>query len=165
MFLIDLWSIDKRYLNNDNFVSKRVEKTPFQPTKADLEILTFHTNSLGHIASEIAFSGECDSWLDELLVYLTENRNFLVDYVEKNLPGIRISNPDSTFLAWLDCSELIESGKINGSPHKFFLKKAKVALNEGSAFGPGGEGFVRFNFGCPRETLIEGLERMRVALE
>ena len=126
--------------------------------------LTFHTNSLGHIASEIAFSGQCDAWLEDLLSYLTENRDFLVDYVEKNLPGIRVSNPDSTFLAWLDCSELIESGKIEGSVQEFFIKKGKVAFNEGASFGPGGEGFVRFNFGCPRETLLEGLERMKVAL-
>ena len=132
--------------------------------KKELDKLTFHTNSLGHIASEVAFSGECDSWLDELLVYLTENRDFLVDYVEKNLPGIRISNPDSTFLAWLDCSELIESGKIEGPLQKFFMEKGKVAFNEGATFGPGGEGFIRLNFGCPRETLVEGLERMRVAL-
>ena len=132
--------------------------------KADLEKLTFHTNSLGHIASEIAFSGKCDSWLDELLVYLTANRDFVVDYVEKNLPGIRVSVPDATFLAWLDCSELVENGKIEGSLQKFFLEKGKIAFNEGVSFGPGGEGFVRLNFGCPRETLIEGLERIRAAL-
>ena len=132
--------------------------------KAELEKLTFHTNSLGHIASQVAFSGACDSWLEELLVYLTENRDFMVDYIEKNLPGINTSVPEATFLAWLDCNELIESGKIEGSPHKFFLEKAKVALNEGAMFGPGGEGFVRLNFGCPRETLLEGLERMKAAL-
>jgi cystathionine beta-lyase len=133
--------------------------------KAELERLTFHTNSLGNIASQVAFSGVCDSWLEETLAYLTENRNFLVDYVQKYLPGINITVPDATFLAWLDCSELIAAGKIGASPHKFFLEEAKVALNEGATFGPGGEGFVRLNFGCPRETLVEGLERMRAALE
>lgn len=132
--------------------------------KKELNKLTFHTNSLGHIASQVAFSGECDLWLDELLAYLTENRDFMVDYVEKNLPGIRVSVPDATFLAWLDCSELIESGKIEGPLQKFFIEKGKVAFNEGTSFGPGGEGFVRLNFGCPRETLIDGLERMKVAL-
>ncbi len=132
--------------------------------KAELETLTFHTNSLGHIASEVAFSGECDGWLNELLIYLTENRDFLVDYVEKNLPGVRVSNPEATFLAWLDFSELIESGKIDGELQKFFMEKGKIAFNEGASFGPGGEGFIRLNFGCPRETLLDGLDRIKAAL-
>ncbi len=132
--------------------------------KAELERLTFHTNSLGHIASEIAFSGVCDSWLHDVLAYLTDNRNFTVEYIRKYLPDIKTTSPDATFLAWLDCNPLIQKGKITGSPHTFFLEKAKVALNEGATFGPGGKGFVRLNFACPRSTLEEGLERMRAAL-
>ena len=31
-------------------------------------------------------------------------------------------------------------------------------------FGTGGENFVRLNFGCPRATLLEGLERIKKAL-
>ena len=130
----------------------------------ELAKLTMHTNGLGHIASEVAFSGECDTWLDELLIYLAANRDFVVEYVEKNLPGVRVSAPNATFLAWLDCNELVESGKIEGTLQDFFIEKGKVAFNEGASFGPGGEGFVRLNFGCPRETLIEGLERMKAAL-
>jgi len=133
--------------------------------KAELEKLTFHTNSLGHIASEVAFSGVCDSWLEEVLAYLKENRDFAVEYIRKYLPDINTTVPDATFLAWLDCNPAIAAGKISGSPHRFFLEKAKVALNEGATFGLGGEGFIRLNFACPRETLTEGLERMRAALE
>ncbi|MBT3321318.1 MAG: pyridoxal phosphate-dependent aminotransferase [Anaerolineae bacterium] len=129
------------------------------------EKMTLHTNSLGHIASEIGFSGVCDDWLEELLLYLAENRDFLVDYVKENFPGVRITNPESTFLAWLDFSELIEQGKVTTPLQDFFIERGKVAFNEGTTFGPGGEGFIRLNFGCPRETLIEGLERMKVALE
>ncbi len=132
--------------------------------KAEAEKLTLHTNSLGHIASEIGFSGVCDDWLDELLDYLTENRNFLVNYVKENFHGVRITNPESTYLAWLDFSELIEQGKVTEPLQDFFIKKGKVAFNDGPSFGPGGEGFVRLNFGCPREVLIEGLERMKTAL-
>jgi len=131
---------------------------------AEMERLTLHTNSFGHIASEVAFSGACDEWLDELLVYLTDNRDFVVDYVKKNLPSVRVSKPDATFLAWLDFSELVKEGKIEGSLQKFFIEKGKVAFNEGASFGPGGEGFVRLNFGCARETLVDGLERIKAAL-
>ena len=132
--------------------------------KAEAEKLTLHTNSLGLLAAEAAFSGACDGWLGDLLTYLTENRDFVVDYVEKNLPGVRVSNPEATYLAWLDFSKLIEQGKVSMPLQDFFIEKGKVAFNEGAGFGPGGEGFVRLNFGCPRETLVDGLERIKAAL-
>jgi cystathionine beta-lyase len=56
-------------------------------------------------------------------------------------------------------------GRASMEPADFILKHARVALNNGAAFGPGGEGYVRLNFACPRETLTEALERMRDALE
>ena len=132
--------------------------------KQVVERMTLHVASLAQVAALAAFSGECDAWLNELRAYLTANRNYLVDFVKRELPGIRITVPDATYLAWLDCSELIKSGKISGSPFNFFLKETRVALNDGVAFGTGGEGFVRLNFGCPRATLAEGLERMKKAL-
>jgi len=58
---------------------------------------------------------------------------------------------------------LPEAG-IEGDPVDFFLEKGRVGLSKGAVFGPGGEGFVRLNFGCPRSLLAEGLERMRAAL-
>ena len=53
---------------------------------------------------------------------------------------------------------------ITGNPHEFFLNEAKVALNNGAEFGPGGDGFVRLNFACPRGTLEEALNRIRYSL-
>ncbi len=130
----------------------------------EVKRLALHVNSLGLISAQAALTGECDDWLAALNRYLTANRDFVADYVRDNLPGIRTTVPDATYLAWLDCNELIRSGKIEGSPHEFFLNEAKVALNDGATFGPGGDGFVRLNFGCPRETLVEALERMKAAL-
>jgi cystathionine beta-lyase len=124
-----------------------------------------HVNSLGLAAAQVAFSGECDDWLAALCVYLTGNRDFLVEFVQREFDGIRTTVPDATYLAWLDCNELVKSGRITGTPYKFFLRQAKVALNEGKEFGPGGEGFVRLNFGCPRAVLIEALEKMKAALK
>jgi cystathionine beta-lyase len=68
--------------------------------------------------------------------------------------------PEGTYLAWLDC----RGAGIPGNPHRFFLERARVAVNDGAVFGLGGEGFVRLNFGCPRSTLVEALERMKAAL-
>ena len=88
----------------------------------------------------------------------------MVDFVAGRLPGIRTTVPNATHLAWLDCRDLINGGKMIGSPYTFFLERAKVALSDGAEFGPGGEGFVRLNFGCPRATLMEALRRMEAAL-
>jgi cystathionine beta-lyase len=130
----------------------------------EVERLTVHVSSPGFVSAEAAFSGQCEEWLSELRTYLTANRDFMVDFIRQRLPGIRTTVPQATYLAWLDCSDLVAAGIIGENPHQFFLKQAKVALNDGSEFGPGGEGFVRFNFGCPRSILVEALERMESAL-
>jgi len=132
--------------------------------RQEVERLTLHVSSLGLAAAQAALSGDCDDWLTDLLCYLTNNRNFLAAYIARNLPGIRTTLPDATYLAWLDCNELVRSKKISTSPYKFFLEKAGVAFNDGATFGPGGEGFVRFNFGCQRSTMLQALERMKAAI-
>lgn len=131
----------------------------------EVERQTLHISNLGLEVAQVAFSGECDGWLAELNRYLTANRDDLVDYVSKSLPGICVTVPQATYLAWLDCSHLINSGRIKTSPYEFFLSQAKVALNDGALFGEGGQGCVRLNFGCPRSMLHSALERMRAALE
>ncbi len=117
-------------------------------------------NVLGMTAMLAAYR-EGGPWLEELLAYLTANRDYLLDYVAEELPGIHMVAPEATYLAWLDCRD----ASLPGSPFKFFLKQAKVALNDGCAFGPGGDGFVRLNFGCPRAILREALERMKQAID
>ncbi|HEX8990349.1 MAG TPA: PatB family C-S lyase [Anaerolineales bacterium] len=129
-----------------------------------LEKRRLHVSSLGLIAARAAFSGECDEWLAELRAYLTGNRDFLVEYVTDQLPDIRITKPAATYLAWLDCSELVRQGRITGSPFEFFLNEAKVAFSEGAMYGTAGRDFVRLNFGCTRRTLGQALERVRDSL-
>ena len=117
-------------------------------------------NLLGLTAMQAAYaSGE--PWLDALLLYLESNRDYLVDFVARELPSVRVTAPQGTFLAWLDCREL----EIEQKPSTFFRQEAKVALNDGAWFGQGGEGFVRLNFGCPRATLEAGLGRLKTAVE
>lgn len=116
-------------------------------------------NVLGHTAAVAAYR-EGDEWLEALLRYLEANRDFLVRQVPSQLPGVHVTAPEATYLAWLDCRD---TGLAD--PYTFFLERAKVALNDGNAFGPGGDGFVRLNFGCPRALLVDGLSRMGTALE
>ena len=129
-----------------------------------VQSLGLHVNSLGLLAAEAAFSGECESWLEDLRRYLTANRDYLVEFVARELAGVRVTVPQATYLAWLDFSELVRAGRIATTPYRFFLDKAKVALNAGADFGPGGDHCVRLNFGCPRATLAEALQRMGKAL-
>jgi len=129
-----------------------------------VERLTFHVAGVSQVSAQAAMSGICDDWLSDLKEYLTANRDFVVKYVREYLPGLRVTVPDATYLAWLDCNELIKSGKFEKPVCEFLIEKFKIALNDGADFGPGGEGFVRLNFGCPRSTLEEGLERIRRAL-
>jgi cystathionine beta-lyase len=118
-------------------------------------------NIFGIAALEAAYrhGGE---WLDALQNYLEENSNFLAQFIKNNLPGIRIIKPEGTYLAWLDCRGL---GLNQPDLRNFFVRKARVGLNDGLAFGKQGEGFMRLNFGCPRETLQNGLERIEKAVK
>lgn len=127
--------------------------------KAGQRGIVGHVNVLGYTAALAAYR-DSDPWLKAVLAYLEANRDYVVRFVREHLPGIRVGTPEGTYLAWLDCRQ----AGIPGNPYEFFRARARVMLNDGETFGPGGEGFVRLNFGAPRELLAEGLERMRVAL-
>ncbi len=116
-------------------------------------------NVLGYTAALAAYR-HGQPWLEALLQYLEGNRDWLLDYVERELPGLTTTRPEGTYLAWLSCHQ----AAIPGNPYAFFLEQANVALVDGEVFGEAGEGFVRLNFGCPRPMLVEALERMREAL-
>lgn len=124
-----------------------------------LPMLLGHPNILGLHAALAAYQ-DGREWLRELLVYLEANRDYLVDFVARELPGVDLWTPEGTFLGWLDCRQLdVES------PHAFFLNDARVGLNDGRTFGEAGRSFLRLNFGCPRSLLTEGLSRMQGALQ
>ena len=118
-----------------------------------------HVNVLGITAATAAY-GQCADWERQLCDYLESNRDFLVEYVRERLPGVAITIPEATYLAWLGLGKL----DLPAEPQEYLLNVAKVACNEGATFGKGGEGFVRVNFGCPRVTLQEGLDRIGEAL-
>jgi cystathionine beta-lyase len=115
-------------------------------------------NALGLVATGAAYR-HGGAWKAAVLAYLQDNRDYLFDAVQRRLPGVSMAKPQATFLAWLDCSGL----GLN-DPQAFFLEHAKVGLNPGTDFGPGGAQHVRLNFGCPRATLEEGLNRLEQSL-
>jgi cystathionine beta-lyase len=130
---------------------KRYQETVFK--------MGMHVTSPGLVATHTAYSGQCDGWLRELRRYLRDNRDFLVDYVTKKWPQVRITVPEATYLAWLDFTQF----ELMNSPFQFFFEKARVALSDGVLFGE--KGHVRLNFGTSRKILKQGLDRMQKALQ
>lgn len=115
-------------------------------------------NVFAQTALVAAFT-EGDAWLTETLSYLEANRDFIGDYLKTNIPQIGYRAPEGTYLAWLDMRKLeLEN------PETFALEQAKVALNNGAWFGPGGEGFLRLNFATSRAIVTEALERLKAAV-
>jgi cystathionine beta-lyase len=121
----------------------------------------FMGNIFGTIAMEAAYTRGGD-WLDQLLAYLKGNAELLIRYLEANLPGIRVRSPEATYLAWLDMKSFGLKGK---KLRNFMIREARLGCNDGPTFGPGGSGFQRLNFACPRSTLVNALDQLRVAVE
>ena len=117
-----------------------------------------HVSVMGYTAALAAFKYG-DPWLTKLIAYLESNRAILERFVAERVPQTRLTPIEGTYLAWLDCR-----GATDENPHEFLLREGRIALNDGATFGPGGEGFVRLNFACPQETLLEGLGRIAHAL-
>lgn len=104
---------------------------------------------------------ECDDWLDEMLTYVQGNVDFVDSYLKKNIPQIRAILPEASFLVWLDCSSL----KLSQSElKKLFVNEAGLALNDGTIFGPGGEGFMRLNVGTSKQVLEKALNNLKNAV-
>ena len=117
-----------------------------------------HPNVLGMVATEAAYA-HGEAWRLELLEVLRQNRQKVVDEIAR-LPGLACTMPEATYLAWIDCRQLIAERNID-SPVRFF-EEAGVGLSDGAPFGT--PGFVRLNFGCPPAILDEGLTRIRKAV-
>lgn len=103
-----------------------------------------------------------DEWLDSLMVYLSESYSRLVEICAAQMPKVKVTPMEATYLAWLDFRAYFEDPEALKT---FMIEKAGLALNDGRAFGPGGGGFVRFNFGCPREVMEKGLHALAEALK
>jgi len=126
-----------------------------------LQRLHWNTPNIFSIAAFEAAYRQGKAWLNQLLAYLEINLNFLMDFFGTDIPEIKVIRPEGSYLAWLDCRALGMSGS---ELRTWMIGKAKVALNDGSLFGEGGEGFQRINIACPRPVLTEALERIRDAV-
>ena len=116
-----------------------------------------HSNPFSIAAFEAAYR-DGEAWLEALLVYLRDNRDFAAAYLAEYLPAINLIAPEGTYLLWLDCRGLEMS---DAALRDFFVRRASVGMNPGTVFGEGGSGFMRLNIGAPRQIVAEALERIR----
>lgn len=126
--------------------------------------------SAGELAAATIFAYEATTaaytygaeWLQQMRMYVMENVAYVTRFIESNLPKIKVYQPQASFLVWLDCRglKLTQPELVD-----LFVNKARLALNDGTIFGPGGEGHMRLNVGCPRSTLEKALNDLKKALK
>lgn len=113
------------------------------------------------IATIAAYS-QGEEWRRQMLRYVEENIRFVEDFFHAQMPQIKPLRPQASFLVWLDCRAL---GLNHDQLIDLFVNKARLALNDGAMFGPGGEGFMRINVGTPRAVLQQALQQLSEALK
>jgi len=142
-----------------------------------------NTNSLGVVANQGALTDEGADWLDQVNAYIDANHDFAEQYIRENLPGVEYTKAQGTYLAWLDiggvaerlgAKRLAEEATANSETGRpvtaeaivgnWFIDNAKVQLNAGSSYGPGGENHMRMNVATSRQTLKLALDNMAAAL-
>ncbi len=131
-----------------------------QKVRRKIESCHIDIDLFGLLATKVVFE-KGDLWLDELMLNLQANAKRMLEFIDSRLPGVKASMPDASYLLWLDCrganlsqEELMRRIKAEG----------RLALNDGTMFGPGGNGYVRFNYGTPRSYLEKGLAGLERAL-
>jgi cystathionine beta-lyase len=139
------------------------------PHKVDREAIATAFGTL-HVSAANPFSitafaaaySEGAAWLDALLNYLAGNRDFVRDFISRQLPQIRLIEAEGTYLLWLDCRAM---GMDDKQLKHFFVHEAGVGLSPGILFGEQGSGFMRMNIGAPRSVLKQALLQIAQAIE
>jgi len=118
-------------------------------------------NIFAYIATAAAYQNG-EQWRVEMLEYVQKNIDFVVNFLKTNIPQITPMLPEASFLLWLNCKNLgMETDKL----HRFFSLRARLGLNKGTIFGPGGEYHLRLNVACPRSILEKAMEQLKEAVE
>ena len=118
-------------------------------------------NVFASVATEAAYQDGAE-WLDQLLVYIQGNVDFIREHLQKNDTKVSLIEPEGTFLVWLDFRDLGLDAK---ALEKFLAQKAQIALAPGYWFGREGAGFARMTIGCPRATVRRALNNLNAAVK
>ncbi|MHA1355249.1 MAG: MalY/PatB family protein, partial [Candidatus Heimdallarchaeota archaeon] len=109
-----------------------------------------------------AVYNDCEDWLDDLLVYMKANFDYMKEYFESQFKEVKVFDLEGTYLPWVDFRALgIDPKKLD----EIIKNDAKVLLDDGKMFGEHGAGFQRFNIACPRKTLQAAVEQITKAIK
>lgn len=114
------------------------------------------------IGAAVAAFEKGEGWLEELRAYLCENKNCVRSFLKEQLPQIKAVPSHATYLLWLDCGELTEDA---AELVQFIRQYSGLYLTEGEEYGACGRRFIRMNTACPRERLLDGLERLKASVQ
>lgn len=146
-------------LQSSTIVFNTVEK--MEAYVAELKRMDIARNNCFSLLTTIAAYEEGGEWLEQLLVYLSENMKFIRDFCAEHLPELKPNSPEATYLCWIDARGL---GMSNDELQKFCVEKAGVAFGNGAEFGDGGDGFLRLNAACPRAVIEKALTQLENAV-
>ena len=117
-------------------------------------------NAMGVAACQAAYENGYE-WYRGVLKYIEGNIDFLRKYIKEELPQIKMTEPEGTYLIWLDFRGL---GLSENELEDLIVNKAGLWLDAGAVFGKSGEGFERINVACSRDFLKTGLDRLKGAI-
>lgn len=113
-------------------------------------------NIFGAIAQTAAYT-HGDEWMDAVVEYVRENRDYTVEYIRSRIPQIQCAAHSGTYLMWLDCRGL---GLSHEEVFHKMIFEAGVAVNDGLFFGEAGRGCFRFNLATQRSRVRAALEKI-----
>lgn len=116
---------------------------------------------LGLIALRAAFE-KGEGWLSQLVPYISANADYVVSFLEKEIPMLKARKQEATYLLWLDCRKL---GLKQEELTSFMINEAGLGMNNGEMFGENGKGFMRMNLACPRATLEKAMYQLKAAVD
>ena len=119
----------------------------------------YELNLFAYTAMRVAYE-QGNEWLTQALNYIEANIDLTVQFLEENLPKIKVMRPEASYLIWVDCSAYGQDDQVLYD----MLREAKVELSAGFKYGEEGHLKMRINVACPRALLLEGLTRMHAAL-
>lgn len=120
----------------------------------------FNMNFFGPIATEVAFN-KCEYYANQLVDYVDKNMTYMKEFIDENIPSLKMEKSEATYLAWVDFRGL---KKDYNEIENFVTHKSHIGVDYGSWFGDSGKGFLRFNIACPRSILEMAMKKLKDSL-
>ena len=121
----------------------------------------FNMNWFGQVALETAYN-QCEDYVTGLCSYVSANMDYMEHYLREHLPVLKMKKSQGTYMVWVDFRE---TGMTTEEIERFIVHKAHIGVDMGTWFGPGGEGFLRFNLACPRSLVEKAMQMLSDAMK